>query len=47
MRGSVSLKPEDFVIEDSPYLSGTGYQHTKNGLFSYNIYNNSYELIQK
>ena len=47
MRGSVSLKPEDFVIEDSPYLSGTGYQYTKNGLFSYNIYNNSYELIQK
>ena len=47
MRGSVSLKPEDFVIEDSPYLSGVGYQHKKNGLFSYNIYNNSYELIQK
>jgi hypothetical protein len=47
MRGSISLTPEDFVIEDSPNYSGIGYKIFPQGKASYNIHNNLYELIQK
>ena len=44
---TITLSPDDFIIEDDLNLSGPGYKSGGRwGLTSYNIFNNLYELVE-